>query len=106
MLVCIILQTASQWRCSIRQFPCPDRPCPTITQRGNQKSVSGVFHYEKNRKFTIRELIRIMSLPEDFILTGNFDKKAERIGRMVAPKMMVNVANAIYENILKEYNNV
>tara|TARA_R110002074_G_scaffold402231_1_gene605118 strand:+ start:2552 stop:3694 length:1143 start_codon:yes stop_codon:yes gene_type:complete len=86
--------------------PCPDRPCPTITQRGNQKSVSGVFHYEKNRKFTIRELIRIMSLPEDFILTGNFDKKAERIGRMVAPKMMVNVANAIYENILKEYNNV
>jgi DNA (cytosine-5)-methyltransferase 1 len=85
--------------------PCPDDPCPTITQRGNQKSVSGVFHYEKNRKFTIRELIRIMSLPEDFILTGNFDKKAERIGRMVAPKMMVNIANSIYENILKEYNN-
>lgn len=86
--------------------PCPDLPCPTITQRGNQKSVSGVFHYEKNRKFTIPELIRIMSLPEDYKLTGNFDKKAERIGRMVAPKMMAEVAKSIHEKVLKPYYEV
>lgn len=84
--------------------PAPHLPCPTITQRGNQKSVSGVFHPAMNRKFTIPELRRIMSLPEDYKLTGNFDKQAERIGRMVAPKMMAAVANSIYENILKPYN--
>lgn len=86
--------------------PAPHLPCPTITQRGNQKSVSGVFHYEKNRKFTIPELRRIMSLPEDYKLTGNFDKQAERIGRMVAPRMMEAVANSIYENVLKPYYEV
>ena len=83
--------------------PCPDLPSPTITQRGNQKSVSGVFHYEKNRKFTIKELKIIMGMPDDFILTGNFDKKAERIGRMVAPKMMAALASNVYEKVLKPY---
>jgi len=86
--------------------PAPHLPCPTITQRGNQKSVSGVFHYEKNRKFTIPELRRIMSLPEDYELTGTFDQQAERIGRMVAPKMMAEVAKSIYEKVLKPYNEV
>lgn len=86
--------------------PAPHLPCPTITQRGNQKSVSGVFHYAKNRKFTIPELRRIMSLPEDYELTGTFDQQAERIGRMVAPKMMAEVAKSIYENVLKPYNEV
>lgn len=84
--------------------PAPHLPCPTITQRGNQKSVSGVFHPALNRKFTIPELRRIMSLPEDYQLTGNFDKQAERIGRMVAPKMMAAVADSIYEKVLKPYN--
>jgi DNA (cytosine-5)-methyltransferase 1 len=86
--------------------PAPHLPCPTITQRGNQKSVSGVFHPALNRKFTIPELRRIMSLPEDYKLTGTFDKQAERIGRMVAPKMMAAIANSIYEKVLKPYNEV
>ena len=86
--------------------PAPHLPCPTITQRGNQKSVSGVFHPSLNRKFTIPELKRIMSLPEDYELTGNFDKQAERIGRAVAPKMMEAVAKSIYEKVLKPYNEV
>lgn len=83
--------------------PAPHLPCPTITQRGNQKSVSGVFHYAKNRKFTIPELRRIMSLPEDYELTGSFDQQAERIGRMVAPKMMAEVAKSIHEKVLQPY---
>jgi DNA (cytosine-5)-methyltransferase 1 len=81
--------------------PALDLPCPTLTQRGQQKSVSGVFHYNKNRKFTIKELIRIMGLPDDYKLEGNFDKQAERIGRMVAPLMMKNLASNIYEKVLK-----
>ena len=81
--------------------PAPHLPCPTLTQRGQQKSVSGVFHYSKNRKFTIQELKRIMGLPDDYKLEGNFDKQAERIGRMVAPLMMKNLASNIYEKGLK-----
>jgi len=81
--------------------PAPHLPCPTLTQRGQQMSVSGVFHYSKNRKFTIPELKRIMGLPDDYKLEGNFDKQAERIGRMVAPLMMKNLSSHIYEKVLK-----
>ena len=45
-----------------------------------------------------------MGLPEDYELTGNFDKQAERIGRMVAPKMMAAVASSVYEKVIKPYN--
>mgnify|MGYP003305817331 CR=1 FL=1 len=81
--------------------PAPHLPSPTLTQRGQQMSVSGVFHYAKNRKLTIPELKRLMGLPEDFKLEGKFDKQAERIGRMVAPLMMKNLASNIYEKVLK-----
>ena len=86
--------------------PCPTMPCPTLTQQGQKKGLSGVFHYADNRKLTIKELKRLMSLPEDYELTGTFDQQAERIGRMVAPKMMAEVAKSIYENVLKPYNEV
>ena len=81
--------------------PAPHLLCPTLTQRGQQMSVSGVFHYSKNRKFTIPELKRIMGLPDDYKLEGTFDKQAERIGRMVAPLMMKNLSSHIYEKVLK-----
>ena len=84
--------------------PCPTLPSPTLTQQGQKKGLSGVFHYADNRKLTIKELKRLMSLPEDYELTGTFDQQAERIGRMVAPKMMAEVANSIYEKVLKPYN--
>jgi DNA (cytosine-5)-methyltransferase 1 len=81
--------------------PAPHLPCPTLTQRGQQMSVSGVFHYSKNRKFTVPELKRIMGLPDNYKLEGTFDKQAERIGRMVAPLMMKNLSSHIYEKVLK-----
>ena len=84
--------------------PAPHLPCPTLTQQGQKRGLSGVFHYDANRKLTIKELKRIMGLPDDYKLTGDFDKQAERIGRMVAPKMMCAVAESIYEKVLKPYN--
>lgn len=84
--------------------PAPHLPCPTLTQQGQKKGLSGVFHYAENRKLTIPELKRLMSLPEDYQLTGTFDQQAERIGRMVAPKMMAQVAKSVYEKIIKPYN--
>ena len=84
--------------------PCPGLPCPTLTQAGQKKGLSGVFHYNSNRKLTIKELKRVMGLPEDFKLQGDFDQQAERIGRMVAPLMMKELSSNIYKNILCQLN--
>lgn len=85
--------------------PSPDLPSPTLTQQGQKRGMSGVFHPSANRKLTIKECKRIMAFPEDFKLTGDFDQQVERLGRAVAPLMYKEVAKSIYENILKEYNN-
>ena len=47
-----------------------------------------------------------MSLPDDYELTGTFDQQAERIGRMVPPKMMAAVSKSVYEKVLKPYNEI
>lgn len=82
--------------------PCPTLPSPTITQQGQQKGLSGVLHYELDRKLTTPELKRIQGLPDNFKLEGTFNQKAERIGRMVAPKCIAALATSVYEKILKE----
>jgi len=50
-----------------------------------------------NRAFTVDEIKRIMSVPDDYILTGKYQQKVERLGRMVAPFMMKGVAESILE---------
>ena len=84
--------------------PAPNLPCPTVTQAGQKKGLSGVFHYDSNRKLTIKELKRVMGLPDDFKLQGDFDQQAERVGRMVAPLMMKELSSNIYKNILCQLN--
>ena len=74
-------------RTSLRQ------PCSTITAMGNLAGVAGTVHPLENRKFTIKELKRIMSLPEDFKLTGQHKQQSERIGRMVPPLMKIGRAS-------------
>jgi DNA (cytosine-5)-methyltransferase 1 len=86
--------------------PAVQLPSPTLTQAGQQKGVSGVFHYAKNRKLTIKEMKILMSIPDDYVLTGTFDQRAERLGRMVAPKMMAALASNVYEKVLKPYKDL
>lgn len=86
--------------------PCPDLPSPTLTAMGQKRGLSGVFHPASNRKLTVKELKRVMGLPDDYVVTGTFDQRAERIGRMVAPKMMCEVAKSVYENVIKPYNDL
>lgn len=85
---------------------CADMPSPTLTANGSKRSGAGLFHWVEDRKFTIRELMRLQGLPEDYELTGTFDQKAERIGRMVAPKVMAEIANRVYDRILKPYKEI
>ena len=71
---------------------------------GSAETTAGAFHWSEPRKLTIPELKRIMSLPDDFKLTGKWNQMAERCGRMVPPLMMKNIAEAVYTNILEKYN--
>jgi DNA (cytosine-5)-methyltransferase 1 len=57
----------------------------------------GATHYHwENRPYTIEELKRIQSLPDDYILLGDYRRQAERIGRMVPPLM----SKAVLENLI------
>jgi len=74
----------------------PDRPSGCVTASSGASSIACVRHWD-NRSFTVSEVKRLMSIPDDYILTGNYQKQVERLGRMVAPFMM----KAVAENILK-----
>jgi DNA-cytosine methyltransferase len=79
------------------------QPCPTLTQMGQQaNSMGGILYPDEDRQFTIAELKRLMGLPEDFVLTGTFNQKAERLCRMVTPPIYKHLSQSIYENILSK----
>ena len=79
------------------------KPCPTLTALGCANiPFGGVIHPLVNRKLTLPELIRIQSLPDDFKLTGEWKQKAERIGRMVPPLMMMQIAESINKHIFSK----
>ena len=73
------------------------KPAPTITASG------GCIHWSEMRKLTLNESQRAMSLPDDFKLTGKWEQRSERMGRMVPPLMMKAIADSVYENVLKPY---
>lgn len=78
-----------------------DNPANTITSRAWEIAFgSGLYHPEEDRKLTIPELKRIHSYPDDYILTGSYEKQYERIARSVPPLMMASVANTIKKEIL------
>ena len=80
------------------------KPAPTQTAMGNQAKTAGAVHFSEQRKLTIGELKRIMALPDDYKLTGTWNQKAERIGRMVTPWVLKQIAQTVNENILEKIN--
>lgn len=75
-----------------------DEPCPAITASGGQSpSAAAVTHPSIPRKFSIPELRRLCSFPDDFVLTGTYAQRYERLGRSVPPLMM----KAVAEEVLK-----
>ena len=76
----------------------------TLSEQGLQTSLAVHLHAEEDRVYTTKESKRIMTLPEDYILTGTLNQKLARIGLMVAPLMMKYLAESIYEKVLQPYN--
>ena len=78
--------------------PHPSKPIPTITTKVGIVGAAAVVHPLEKRNFTLQELRLLSSFPADFILTGTYAQRCERIGRSVPPLM----AKAIGETIAKE----
>lgn len=74
----------------------PDKQSPCIKATTGKIGARESYHWD-NRAFTVNEIKRIMSVPDDFVLTGTYQQRVERLGRMVAPFMMRDIA----ENILQ-----
>jgi DNA (cytosine-5)-methyltransferase 1 len=73
----------------------PERPSPTVTQRGGDGGDATITHPTERRKFTIAELKRICAFPDDFVLTGTYAQQWERLGRAVPPLMMAAIAEQV-----------
>lgn len=77
-----------------------NEPAPTMCQMGATQSCACACACDEDRRFTIGEIKRITSLPDDFILTGNYKQQYERAARMVPPMMMKHIAETIAREIL------
>ena len=75
----------------------PFRVANTVVQGTMDK-----YHWSDPRLFTIQELKRISTFPDDFILHGNLSQKGERGGRAVPPLMMAKVAETVAKEILEK----
>lgn len=76
-----------------------NRPCRSLPSDDSFGSRGTV-----KRKFTIAELRRICSFPDDFILTGSYSQQWERLGNAVPPVMMSYIAVAVRDGILDKAN--
>ena len=81
-----------------------DRPAPTITAMAGQVGAASIAHPYERRKFNLKELRALQSFPEDFILTGNYTQRVERIGRSVPPLMSKAIGEVIRTEILEKVN--
>ena len=81
-----------------------DKAAPTMVVSGQRPDgLTGAIHPELDRKFTLPELKRLTGLPDDFVLTGTLGQASERVCRMVPPLLTKAIAEAVYEKILKPY---
>lgn len=95
-----------------------DKPAPCITTRNDQLASQSTIHPVDDRVLSIRELMRVMSIPEDFKWT--FRENAEdiddaetlirqSIGEAVPTGIILQIANNInkildYDEFIKNYN--
>lgn len=79
-----------------------DAPSPTITATTGAPSAASVAHPSECRKFSVAEVKRLCSFPDDFVLTGNYEQQIERMGRAVPPLMMAAIASTVEAEILSK----
>lgn len=78
----------------------PNRPGPTIAAAHGTPGVASASHWEVPRKFSLVECRRLCGFPDDFVLTGSYQQRWERLGRAVPPVMMSHIAAAVRDQLL------
>ena len=76
----------------------------TLSEQGLMTSLAVHLHPEEDRVYTTYEAIRIMTLPNDYIQTGELNDRLARIGLMVAPICLKNLVEEIYTKVLEPCN--
>jgi DNA (cytosine-5)-methyltransferase 1 len=77
-----------------------NKPSPAILASHGNPSTASPVHPVERRKFTIAEVKRICSFPDDFILTGSYSQQWERLGNSVPPLMMKAIAETVRDQVL------
>jgi DNA (cytosine-5)-methyltransferase 1 len=80
--------------------PDPNKPSSTIVATIGNIGAANQKHPFDARNWNLREIRRLCSFPDDFILHGTFQQRAERLGRAVPPLMMKAIADTIRDEIL------
>ena len=94
---CFFSKTGGYFNLKRESLRCP---ALTVCEGTGKTSFSGNLHPLENRKWSIPELKRITGVPDDFVVTGDYRRQYERLGRMAPPPMMARVADEIRRNIL------
>ncbi|EME3479851.1 TPA: DNA cytosine methyltransferase [Enterococcus faecium] len=94
------------WRSKFSDFlykADPERPVRTIKANGGQ--YTGPFHWE-NRKFSISELKRLQTFPDEYQISGTNRMIEKQIGNSVPPQfariMALSVRDQIFDSIFNE----
>jgi DNA (cytosine-5)-methyltransferase 1 len=74
----------------------PDKPVQTIVAR--QSKFCGPFHW-KNRRFTIEELKRLQTFPDDYLFVDGYTRILYQIGNSVPPKFAEQSARAVIQQL-------
>lgn len=74
----------------------PDTPVRTIVAQLG--AYSGPFHW-KNRKFTLAEMMRLQSFPDDYQFTSSKNAALRQIGNSVPPRFALTLANVVKQQL-------
>ena len=83
-------------------------PAHSLTEQGCQPKFMGGnhFHYSGKRIYTPKEMVRLMTLPNDYKMTGDYNDKGARIGLMVAPLCLHYLVEQIKQQVLEPWNSL
>jgi len=83
-------------------------PAHSLTEQGCQPKFMGGnhFHHGGKRIYTPKEMVRLMTLLNDYKMTGDYNDKGARIGLMVAPLCMYYLVENIKGQILEPWNSL
>jgi DNA (cytosine-5)-methyltransferase 1 len=83
----------------------PQKPCPTITARGDDKGGVVIHHHPSNkRRLTAREAALIQAFPLDFKFYGTKTSVYRQVANAVAPMLAERIASNLLEVFQIEYD--